>query len=91
MDWKVRRKWSKFEVYMKEHVFIFRNNCEVVKLLNVFHHKVFSVSFGIIEKKDYLDEKPFHLFWTPQLSLCNNFLNIFNKYNVLTLNKYTLE
>ena len=51
MDWKVRRKWSKFEVYMKEHVFIFRNNCEVVKLLNVFHHKVFSVSFVIVEKK----------------------------------------
>ena len=36
---------------MKEHVFIFRNNCEVVKLLNVFHHKVFSVSFVIVEKK----------------------------------------
>ena len=36
-------------VYMQ--VFIFRNNCEVVKLLNVFHHKVFSVSFVIVEKK----------------------------------------
>ena len=74
-----------------EQVFIFRNNSEVVKLLNIFHHKFFSVSFVIVEKKDYCDEKPFHLFWSPQLSLSNNFLNIFNKYNVLTLNKYTLE
>ena len=45
--------------------FACRNNCEVVNLLNVFHHKVFSVSFVIDEKKNYCDEKPFHLFWTP--------------------------
>ena len=31
--------------------FIFRNNCEVVNLLNEFHHKVFSVSFAIDQKK----------------------------------------
>ena len=44
--------------------FLFKNNCEVVNLLNVFHHKVFSVSF-VIDEKNYCDEKPFHLFWAP--------------------------
>ena len=51
MNWTVRSKWNKFEVYIQEQVSIFRNNCEVVNLLNVFHHKVFSVSFVIGEKK----------------------------------------
>ena len=37
---------------------------EVVNLWNVFHHKVFSVSF-VIDEKNYCDEKPIHLFWTP--------------------------
>ena len=45
--------------------FYIRNNCEVVNLLNVFHHKVFSVSFAIDEKRNYCDEKTFHLFRTP--------------------------
>ena len=63
-----------------------------MNLLNVFHHKVFSVSFVIDEKKDYCDEKPFHLFWTPSLAFLNSFLNILiNKYNVLILNKCNLE
>ena len=91
MDWKVRRKWSKFEVYMKEHVFIFRNNCEVVKLLNVFHHKVFSVSFVIVEKKNTVMKSFSIYFGHHSLAFLNSFLNIFNKYNVLTLDKYNLE
>ena len=33
------------------YVFIFRNNCEVVNLLNEFYHKVFSVSFVIDQKE----------------------------------------
>ena len=66
MDWKIRSKWNKFEVYMQEQDFIFRNNCEVVNLVNVFHHKVYPFLL-LLMKKNYCDEKPFHLFWTPQL------------------------
>ena len=33
------------------YLFIFRNNYEVVNLLNEFPHKVFSVSFVIDQKK----------------------------------------
>ena len=76
---------------MKEHVFIFRNNCEVVKLLNVFHHKVFSVSFVIVEKKNTVMKSFSIYFGNHSLAFLNSFLNIFNKYNVLTLNKYNLE
>ena len=36
IDWKVRSIWNKFKVYIYEQVFIFKNNCEVVNLLNVF-------------------------------------------------------
>ena len=50
MDWKIRSKWNKFEVYVYEQVLTFRINYEVVNLLNVFHHKVFSISFVIDEK-----------------------------------------
>ena len=32
---------SESEVYILEKVFIFRKVCEVVNLLNVFHHKAF--------------------------------------------------
>ena len=60
---KMEQVWGLYVV----KVFVFRDNC-VVKLLNVFHHNVFSVSFVIVEK-NYCDEKPFHLFWTPQPSL----------------------
>ena len=56
---KIRIKWNKFEVYMQEQVFIFRNNYEVVNLLNVFHHKVSFHFFVTDVKKIYCDEKPF--------------------------------
>ena len=39
--------------------------CEVVNLLNVFYHKVFFSFLLLLMKKNYFDEKPFHLFWTP--------------------------
>ena len=62
----------------------------VVKLLNIFHPKVLSDSFVIIEKKNYC-LKAFPFILDTSLAFLNSFFNIFNKYNVLTLNKYNLK
>ena len=91
MDWKIRSKWNKFEVYMQEQVFTFRNNSEVVNLLNVFQYKVFPVSFVINEKKTTAMKSFSIYFGHYSLTFLNSFLNILNKYNILVLNKYNLE
>ena len=72
---------------MQEQAVIFRSNCEVVNLWNVFHHKI---SF-VIDEKNYCDEKLYIYFRHHSLAFLNSFLNILNKYNVLILNKYNLE
>ena len=57
----------------------------------VFHHKVFSVSFVIDEKKTTLMKRLSIYFGHCSLAFLNSFLNILNKYNVLILNKYNPE
>ena len=71
-----------FEVFMWEQVFIFRNNCEVVNLLNVFHRKVFSVSFVVIDEKTTMMNSLSIYFGHHSLAFLNIFLNILNKYSV---------
>ena len=88
MDWKI---WSKWNRLYKEQVAIFRSNCEVVNLLNVFQHKVFSVSFVINEKKTTVMKSLSIYFGHHSLVFLNSFLNILNKYDILVLNKYNLE
>ena len=87
MDWKIRSEWSKFEVFMYEQVFIFRNNCEVVDLLNIFHHKFFSISFVIDEKETTVMKSLSVYFGHHSLAFLGSFLNILNKSKVLILNK----
>ena len=70
---------------------MFRSNCEVVNLLDVFHHNIFSVSFVINEKKTTVMKSLFIYFGHHSLAFLNRLLNILNKYNVLILNKYNLE
>ena len=63
-----------------------------MNLLNVFHHKVFSVSFVIDEKKTTAMKRlSIYFGGHHSLAILNSFLNILNKYNVLNLNKYSLE
>ena len=61
-----------------------------MNLLNVFHHKVFSVSFVIDEKTTVMKNLSI-FFGHYSLAFLNSFLNISNKYNVLILNKCNLE
>ena len=76
---------------MEEQVFTFRNRCEFLNLLNVFQHKVFSVSLVINEKKTTVMKSLSIYFGHHSLAFLNSFLNILNKYNILVLNKYNLE
>ena len=62
-----------------------------MNLLNVFHHKVFSVSFLISEKKTTVMKSLSIYFGHHSLAFLNSFLNILNKYNVLILDKYNLK
>ena len=59
--------------------------------LNVFHQKVFSVSFVIDEKTTTAMKSLSIYFEHHSLAFLNSFLNILNKYNFLILNKYYLE
>ena len=61
-----------------------------MNLLNVFHRKVFSVSFVIGEKKATVMKRLVIYFVDHSLAFLNSFLNILNKY-VLILRKYNLE
>ena len=61
-----------------------------MNLLNVFHHKVFSVSFVINEKKTTVMKSLSIYFGHHSLAFLNSFLNILNKYNALIFNKYNL-
>ena len=78
------------QVYVQEQVFIFRNNCEVVNLLNVFYHKV-SLLLLLSMKKTTVMKSLSIYFGHHSLAFLDCFLNILNKCNVLILNKYNLE
>ena len=81
---------------MWKRVFIFRNSCVFVNLLNVFQPydfsiNFFSVSFVINGKKTTVIKSLSIYFGHHSLAFLNSFLNILNKYNILELNKHNLE
>ena len=71
--------------------FIFKNNCEIVNLLNVFHHKLFFRFFCYWWKKTTVMKSLSIYFVHHTSAFLNSFLNTLNKYNVLILNKFNLE